>query len=100
MKEIANGFNVFEVFLWGSIALALFIKSFGLRRELRKRARIASLAFLAFGVSDLIELKTGARWKPLWLFLLKAGCVFVLLWVWLAYLKERRRDRNSRNVHD
>lgn len=30
---------------------------------------------MAFGVSDIIELQTGAWWRPWWLLLLKAACL-------------------------
>lgn len=53
------------------------------------------LAFLAFGISDLVEEGTGAWWRPLWLLLLKSGCIAVFghgLW---EHLRLRRRDRDA-----
>lgn len=34
-----------------------------------------SLAFVAFGFSDIIEAKTGAWWQPTWLLFFKIFCI-------------------------
>jgi hypothetical protein len=92
VKEISYWFNGFEAFLWSAIAIALFFKSFVHAGGLRKLTRISAVAFLLFGISDLIEMKTGAWWKPTGLLFLKAGCVFTLLTCLVAYFRERKRE--------
>ena len=44
---------------------------------------IAAVAFVVFGVSDIIEAETGAWWKPIELLVLKAACVLTFIWCYL-----------------
>ena len=71
------GFNYIESILWFTISICLLVKSFQLGKlsVYFPICVIASLAFVAFGVSDIIEAQTGAWWKPFGLLVLKAGCV-------------------------
>ncbi|MEZ5941673.1 MAG: hypothetical protein R3C18_09790 [Planctomycetaceae bacterium] len=48
--------------------------------QLRRRTRILAIAFLLFSVSDVIEIQTGAWWKPVWLMLLKGSCIATFAW--------------------
>jgi hypothetical protein len=76
--------NTLEAALWSLIALALFIAACKTRRS-RKSLLIASLAFLLFGFSDLVEISTGAWWRPWWLLLWKAACLGTFLALWLNH---------------
>ena len=76
--------NALEVALWSLIALAFFIAAFR-HPQSRKSLLIASLAFLLFGLSDLVEIYTGAWWSPWWLLVWKALCLIVLLALWISY---------------
>ena len=53
-------FNQFEAVFWAAIGL-VFLGA-GIRRSTRKRSRcfVLAAAFVAFGLSDLVEAQTGA----------------------------------------
>ena len=68
--------NWTEVFLWPTIGLGCFFASIKKGAD-RKTLWIVGTAFILFGLSDYIELQTGAWWKPIGLLLLKAGCIAV-----------------------
>jgi hypothetical protein len=80
--------------LW--IAIGVVSLVIGLRKSgyARSRCLILALTLGTFGVSDLVETRTGAWWRPWWLFVWKAACVVVLL----ALLVEHywRRFRGTR----
>jgi hypothetical protein len=71
-------FNYGEAVLWFVLGVVVLIAARRQSAAVRRNAWIAFVAFLAFGVSDLIEVRTGAWWTPWWLFVLKAACVLVL----------------------
>ncbi len=79
-------YNVIEAGLW--TGFALLTASFGHRlKGMTPRLQIAlSLAFLAFGLSDLIETRTGAWWRPPSLLVYKGLCLTALIlcsaWLW------------------
>lgn len=52
---------------------------------------VAFFGFLAFAVSDTIEAKTGAWWRPRWLLVLKTLCVLTLIGCYIRYQRIRRR---------
>jgi hypothetical protein len=87
MSEIAN---YIEAALW--IVIGLVFAGFAARRSNRRRMRclIASATFLLFGVSDIIEVRTGAWWRPWPLLALKAACICVMLVLLWAYFRERK----------
>jgi peptidoglycan/LPS O-acetylase OafA/YrhL len=75
-------FNHFEAGLWFIIGLGMLMAAVIKRRDSRwlKLLLIAAVAFVLFGVSDIIEAETGAWWKPLELLALKAACVLTFIW--------------------
>jgi len=77
-------FNYGEAGLWFVIALVLAVR---LRMQ-RPWRWLLPLAFACFGVSDLIEVQTGAWWDPWWLFVLKAACVVVFLLAWRSHRRQ------------
>ena len=72
--------------MWVVIALILAIKAVK-QREYRRFSIWASVSFLLFGISDFIEMKTGAWWEPWPLLLLKAVCVASFLACLVSYRK-------------
>jgi hypothetical protein len=86
--EVLKIFNLIEALLWAGVAAGVLIFSKRLADRRRRIAYVAAAAFLLFGVSDLVEIYTGAWWKPVWLLLWKAGCIAGLLtcltWYWRA----------------
>lgn len=79
-------FNYGEACLWFILALSLAVRL----RMTRPWRWLLPCAFAVFGVSDLIEVQTGAWWEPWWLFLMKAACVLVFLLAWRAHRRQRR----------
>ncbi len=77
-------FNYVEAGLWFVMAFALVLRG----RMGRPWRWLLPLAFAAFGISDLIEVQTGAWWEPWWLFVMKAVCVLVFLLAWRALRRQ------------
>jgi predicted membrane chloride channel (bestrophin family) len=50
---------------------------------------VFSLTLLVFGISDIIETQTGAWYKPLGLFLLKAVCVMLIAGCVFLFFRNR-----------
>lgn len=75
--------------LWFAIALGLIINLLmkGHRDAYFTVNIIASLAFIAFGISDIIEASTGAWWRPFSLLVLKAVCVVSFIGCFIKYKK-------------
>ncbi len=82
-------FNYIESVLWFIIAMGLLVHSFKLGKSdaYFKICLIASVAFVAFGVSDIIEAQTGAWWRPFSLLVLKASCVVTFVLCFFKYKK-------------
>ena len=79
-------FNHAEAALWFVIALILAFRG----RRRRPWSWLLPMAFLVFGVSDLIEAQTGAWWEPWRLFVMKAACVLVFMLAWRAHRRQGR----------
>lgn len=86
---IVEVYNVLEAAFWFGLALlAAWVG--GRTRGFTRRTQVAMVALLAaFGVSDLIELYTGAWWRPPALLVFKGICLTGL--VTCAFLIYRRR---------
>jgi hypothetical protein len=88
---IADWYNAVEALFW--FALAGVVAIYGGRTAgFTRRTRIAMPVLLAaFGVSDLIELQTGAWWRPPGLLVLKGACLIGLIaCVYSVYGRRRR----------
>ena len=77
-----HSFNFVEGFFWIAIAVGAVLRSRKTSGKIRRSLRMAALLFLLFGVSDFVELSTGAWWRPWWLLTWKATCVVGLLYLW------------------
>lgn len=65
--------NYFEAALWIAIGLIVLV---------RRRGRLGmslSGALFAFGISDIVETRTGAWYEPGWLLVWKCACVGFIL---------------------
>lgn len=60
---------------------------------MRSLCGLLASAFLAFGLSDIIESQTGAWWRPWWLLVLKGGCICAFLYGAWAYRRIKRDER-------
>ncbi len=45
----------------------------------------AAVSFILFGLTDFVEMRTGAWWHPWWLLAWKGGCVAVMVGLLLTY---------------
>ena len=71
--------NLIEAGVWFLCGAALLWKTFTTERCLRSTLLMLVVALFVFGGSDIVESRTGAWWRPWWLFVWKAACVVVLL---------------------
>jgi hypothetical protein len=58
---------------------------------------MAAGTFVLFGASDLIEVRTGAWWRPWWLLAWKAACVFALIVLLVGYYRASGRGPADRS---
>ena len=82
--------NVVEDFWW--IGAGMGLVWWNLRGKSRgsKFVWILSGLLVVFGVTDFVEVFTGAWWRPLWLLMLKAGCIFAaVVCIWKLWRSER-----------
>jgi hypothetical protein len=80
-----------EAILWTAIGAAFFWQAIR-AKEASARCWLACAAFLVFGISDLIEINTGAWWRPWWLFVMKAVCVLILTALYFNHRRSRRQS--------
>ena len=73
-------YNLLEFFIWLIIGLIMLIYAIktpaGRKRQLYA---IFTVAFILFGVSDLVEISTDAWWRPWWLLLWNGFCVLIFV---------------------
>ena len=92
MFEIAN---YIEAALWGVIGLVLLVHAALRVSDSRKAAVFAGGVFLVFGLSDVVEVHTGAWWRPWWLLLWKAACVSSMIALLAKYWWDRHRSMSN-----
>ena len=91
---MARTSNLIEGILWIIIGVCFLIP---LLRPAQRRAKlIAAANFIAFGLSDFVEMHTGAWWRPWWLLVWKGICVIAMLGLLIAYLRRRRSRAANR----
>lgn len=91
MNDLYAPFNRYEAAFWfvlSAIFAGRVVVVLVTRRSSPALEFVLSIAFAAFGVSDLIEVSTGAWWRPWWLLLLKGACVLTFVACYVVY---RRR---------
>ena len=73
--------NAVETGVWWILATVLL--GAGLRnRNYLRHSIMAAFVLLAFGLSDVVEIQTGAWWRPWWLLLWKALCLLAMFILW------------------
>jgi hypothetical protein len=87
-------FNGCEAALWWVLAIVVAWRF--RRAEPRRVARFAVAWLVLFGISDVIEMSTGAWWRPWPLLALKATCLAALTWCGWNLVREGRRGRPGR----
>ena len=92
-RKLLDLFNLCEAVLWWFLAAVMAIAAIRYRPH-RDLLFSASVLFIAFGFSDLVETWTGAWYRPWWLLVWKAATVVGLVVVYVLY--RRRVVRKSR----
>lgn len=77
-SEKVDMFNYGEAVLWLGISFLFLFRVFRKNAVHRDLHLILVIGFFAFGISDLVEVQSGAWWRPWWLLLWKTACVAVL----------------------
>jgi hypothetical protein len=88
--NLFTGGNNAEAVFWMAIGLAFAVSTLWRRGLARAKCLIAAVVFVVFGGSDLVEVQTGAWWRPWWLFAWKAACVVAMFLLYLDYRRGRR----------
>ncbi len=83
--------NYLEAALWCIIGLG-FLFVAGVKPRIRARCVVLGVVFVAFGASDIVEVQTGAWWRPWWLLLWKGACVGILGGQLIQYVRRRRDE--------
>jgi hypothetical protein len=81
--------NYIEAGLWIVLGVGAFVQAMRHRGVPRRDLLALAVDLVAFGLSDLVETRTGAWWRPWWLLTWKAACVGVMLALLLAYARRR-----------
>ncbi len=81
--------NYIEAGIWFIFAGAFAISAMKNRDLVRLHRIVATFTFLLFGLSDIVEVQTGAWWHPWWLFVWKSLCVLSMFCLLISHLKIR-----------
>ena len=85
--------NLIEGVLWIGIAGIIYARTRSKpNQRLKELAGRASFAFFWFGISDFIEVGTGAWYKPIWLLVMKGACVVVLVNCLVKYVSVKKHE--------
>ena len=87
LMDIERDGNLIEAGVWFLLAVVLTVYAFQREQRLRTTFFLIAVTLAAFGGSDLVEARSGAWWKPWWLFVWKAACVVVLLLGFVRYYR-------------
>ncbi len=79
--------NYVEAGLWVAIGIAFAVHFFIGKDRSNKISLVAFVTFIAFGLSDVVEVSTGAWWRPWWLLVWKGMCVVSMLRLFLHWRK-------------
>ena len=93
--DLARNGNLIEAGVWFLLGLVLLVHACRSPKRMRPILFALVTTLLLFGVSDLVESRTGAWWTPWWLFAWKAICVAALLLGFLRYYALVRRERQT-----
>lgn len=90
-----RGFNLTEAVIWWGVSLVIYLKVPRNTPQQHWGAIHGSIAFLAFGITDVIE-AFHEHWIPLWLWAFKILCGLGILcsrYKWLGWSRFRWTDR-------
>jgi hypothetical protein len=88
LEAIYQKGNYIEAGIWGIFAMGFTQAAIKNTGKIRIHRIIAAVTFLLFGLSDIVEVQTGAWWQPGWLFLWKSLCVISMISLLILYTRE------------
>ena len=88
-------FNGCEAAFWWGLAIVVAWQFRRADPRLRRTAGFTSIGLVLFGISDLIEMSTGAWWRPWPLLVFKGICLTGLTWSGWILLRAARRARTG-----
>ena len=91
LETVYSKGNYIEAVIWFIFAGGFALSAIKNRDLVRLHRIIATLTFLLFGLSDIVEVQTGAWWHPWWLFIWKSLCVLSMFCLLIFHLKMRSR---------
>ena len=83
--------NYIEAGLWIVLGIGAVVQAVRYTGTVRRDLVILAVDLIAFGLSDVVETRTGAWWRPWWLLAWKAACIGVMLALLLTYARRRMR---------
>ena len=89
---VVDAINVFEVFWWTGCGSVVLVKTLRAGTLPRGRGYLLAATFVLFGLSDVVELQTGAWWRPWWLLVWKAACLAILVSAAVRWRRERTQQ--------
>ncbi|MHC4758076.1 MAG: hypothetical protein ACYTE8_05425 [Planctomycetota bacterium] len=93
VMDIHSQFNLIEGIFWITVGVLIFVYSFKAKVLVHNIYYIGSILLIGFGLSDFVEIQSGAWWQPWWLLVWKGGCLagFAVLGTWYYILIKRNR---------
>ncbi|HET6422332.1 MAG TPA: hypothetical protein VFG20_01535 [Planctomycetaceae bacterium] len=91
--DFVTAFNAIEAVWWFACGVLMwrFSHRYAVHQTLSRRT---ACALLIFGASDVLEVFTGAWWRPWWLAVLKIACgISITVGMWILW---RRRAFSAR----
>jgi hypothetical protein len=92
---IVDAINVFEVVWWTGCGVVVLVKTLRAGNVPRGRGYFVAATFVLFGLSDVVELQTGAWWRPWWLLVWKAACIIVLVDAAVRSQRDNRKQSDA-----
>ena len=89
--DFVTVFNGLEALLWSVLAVVIAVRFRKSDAGLRQLSSITAALLAAFAVSDVVEMQTGAWWRPVGLLVLKGACVAGLTCCFVAMIRRVRR---------
>jgi len=97
----AAGLNSIEALVWSTIGILLLSSSQKLAvNSPKKDVVVLGILFVAFGASDVVEVYSGAWWKPWWLLTWKTlNAIGLLYFTGKLYVAERAGGHRNEKGH-